>query len=78
MKPFAMQQNVDEEFLYTFLSIAIYNKEKIPHATLVNFMEKAKNINTERFCNLFGPPNMSFQHLKIGALKKLYCKTCMH
>ena len=29
MKPFAVKKDIDEEFLFTFLTVAIYNKEKI-------------------------------------------------
>ncbi|MDG1476723.1 MAG: hypothetical protein P8Q14_06230 [Vicingaceae bacterium] len=76
MKPFAMKENIDEEFLYTFLTVAIYNKEKVTDKELVGFMDKAKELNKERFCNLFGAPNMSFQNLKNVEVKKLYCETC--
>jgi uncharacterized protein YkwD len=76
MKPFAMKENIDEEFLYTFLTVAIYDKEKVSDDELVGFMNKAKELNKERFCNLFGAPNMSFQNLKNVEVKKLYCETC--
>lgn len=76
MKPFAKKENIDEEFLYTFLTIAIYDKEKVSEEELVGFMKKAKELNKERFCNLFGFPNMSFQNLKNVAVKKLYCESC--
>lgn len=76
MKPFAMKANIDEEFLYTFLTVAIYNKELVSEDELVGFMNKAKELNKERFCNLFGAPNMSFQNLKNVEVKKLYCETC--
>jgi uncharacterized protein YkwD len=76
MKPWAAKENIDEEFLFTFLSVAIYNKEKVPETEYLKFMEKAKQMNTKRFCELFGFPNMSFQLLKDLSVKELYCKTC--
>ncbi|MGB0888420.1 MAG: hypothetical protein ACPGSL_09875 [Vicingaceae bacterium] len=76
MKPFAEKENIDEEFLYTFLTVAIYNTEKVSPKELVGFMNKAKELNKERFCKLFGYPNMSFQNLKNVEVKKLYCETC--
>ncbi len=76
MKPFAEQQDIDEEFLFTFLTVAIYNKEKVPQKEYEVFMKRAKEMNKERFCKLFGFPNMSFQLLKDIAVKELYCKTC--
>ena len=76
MKPFAIKENIDEEFLYTFLTVAIYNKEKVPEKEYIGFMNRAKKLNKERFCKLFGFPNMSFQLLKDISVKRLYCETC--
>ncbi len=76
MKPWAKKPNIDEEFLFTFLTVAIYNKEKVPQEEYVGFMQKAKEMNQERFCKLFGFPNMSFQLLKDVPVKEMYCNTC--
>lgn len=76
MKPWAEKPNIDEEFLFTFLSAAIYNKKLVPEKEYLQFMEKAKTLNKERFCNLFGYPNMSFQLLKDLSVKKMYCESC--
>jgi len=76
MKPFAIKENIDEEFLFTFLTVAIYSKEKIPEDEYVVFMKRAKELNKDRFCKLFGFPNMSFQLLQNIHVKNLYCKTC--
>ena len=76
MKPFAMKKNIDEEFLFTYLTVAIYNKEKVPQKEYEELMLRAKNLNKERFCKLFGFPNMSFQLLKDIPVKTLYCTTC--
>lgn len=76
MKPWAKKTNIDEEFLFTFLTVAIYNKEKVPQEEYVEFMRRAKDMNKERFCKLFGFPNMSFQLLKDIPVKEMYCKTC--
>jgi len=76
MKPFAIKEDIDEEFLFTFLTLAIYSKEKIPENEYIAFMNRAKKLNKERFCKLFGFPNMSFQLLQNIHVKKLYCETC--
>lgn len=76
MKPFAIKKNIDEEFLYTFLTVAIYDKELVSDEELIGFMRKAKELNKDRFCNLFGFPNMSFQNLKNLEVKKMYCESC--
>ena len=76
MKPFAIKKNIDEEFLFTFLTVAIYNKEKVSQKEYEALMVRAKELNKERFCQLFGTPNMSFQLLKDIPVKTLYCETC--
>ena len=76
MKPFALNPSIDEEFLFTFLTIAIYDKEKVPELEFLDLMTRAKKMNKERFCKLFGFPNMSFQLLRDLTVKEMYCKTC--
>lgn len=76
MKPWAEKEDIDEDFLFTFLTVAIYNKEKVPQEQYENFMKRAKEMNKDRFCKLFGFPNMSFQLLRDIPVKDMYCKTC--
>jgi len=76
MLPWAEKETIDEDFLFTFLTIAIYNKKIIPTEKYLLFLEKAKRMNKERFCKLFGFPNMSFQLLQDIPIKKMYCNTC--
>lgn len=76
MKPWAQRKNIDEEFLFTFLTVAIYNKELVTPKEYQEFMIRAKNMNKARFCKLFGYPNMSFQLLKDLSVKEIYCNTC--
>jgi hypothetical protein len=76
MKPFAIKKDIDEEFLFTFLTVAIYNNEKVPQKEYEELMLRAKELNKTRFCKLFGFPNMSFQLLKDIPVKTLYCETC--
>ncbi|MCB0401371.1 MAG: hypothetical protein KDD41_04760 [Flavobacteriales bacterium] len=76
MKPWANKPNIDEEFLYTFLTIAIYNREKVTQDEYVEYMRRARDMNPERFCKLFGAPNMSFQLLKDIGVKEMYCNSC--
>ncbi|PKP38942.1 MAG: hypothetical protein CVT98_04075 [Bacteroidetes bacterium HGW-Bacteroidetes-15] len=76
MKPWAEKPTIDEDFLFTFLSAAIYNKKLVPEKEYLLFMQKAKTLNKERFCKLFGYPNMSFQLLKDVSVKNMYCQSC--
>lgn len=76
MKPLVVQPDIDEDFLFTFLTIAIYDNKLIPEAEYNKLLNKAKELNKERFCKLFGFPNMSFQLLKTPYIKESYCSTC--
>ena len=76
MKPWVEKEDVDEDFLFTFLSVAIYNNQLVSEKRYIEFMEQAKKMNKQRFCSLFGFPNMSFQLLKHLSVKEMYCKTC--
>lgn len=76
MKPLIDNGTYDEDFLFTFLTIAIYDNKLIPETEYNKLLNKAKELNKERFCKLFGFPNMSFQLLKTPYIKESYCKTC--
>ncbi|MCB9360084.1 MAG: hypothetical protein H6587_00995 [Flavobacteriales bacterium] len=76
MKPWAEKPTIDEDFLFTFLTVAIYNKELVTVKEYEAFMLRAKEMNQKRFCELFGYPNMSFQMLNDLSVKKIYCNTC--
>jgi len=76
MKPFAIKPKIDENFLYTFISIAIYNDKLVPIKEYLTFLERAKKMNQTRFCKLFGYPNMSFQLLDNREVKTMYCNSC--
>lgn len=76
MKPWVENPNIEEDFLFTFLTIAIYDNKLIPEAEYNKLLNRAKAMNKERFCKLFGFPNMSFQLLKNLSVKQIYCETC--
>lgn len=76
MLPYIKSKNYDEDFLFIFLSIAIYDTKKISEQDYANLMKHALLLNKERYCKLFGYPNMSFQLLKNNTIKSEYCKHC--
>lgn len=76
MKPWVVQTDIDEDFLFTFLTIAIYDKKLVPEKEYAELLIRAKQLNKERFCKLFGNPNMSFQLLKDLSVKTIYCEAC--
>lgn len=77
MKPWVLKPDIDEDFLFTFLTIAIYDNKLVTEQEYADLLLRAKNMNKTRFCKLFGFPNMSFQLLKNISVKKVYCESCM-
>ena len=76
MKPWVVQPDIEEDFLFTFLTIAIYDKKLVPEKEYAELLIRAKQLNKERFCKLFGNPNMSFQLLKDLSVKTIFCEAC--
>lgn len=76
MLPFSKKQDIDEDFLFSFISIAIYDKSQVSEDLLVELLNRAQKMNKDRFCKLFGYPNMSFQLLANKKIKSAYCSVC--
>lgn len=76
MKPWVVRKDIDEDFLFSFVTIAVYDTKLVPEQEYIELLLRAKNMNQQRFCKLFGYPNMSFQLLKNNAIKKSYCASC--
>lgn len=76
MLPFIKKQDYDEDFLFVFLTVAVYDTKKIPEEMYSNLMQEAATLNPTRFCRLIGFPNMSFQLLNNKKIKKTFCHYC--
>lgn len=76
MKPWVLRDDIDEDFLFNFITIAVYDTKLVNEQEYADLLIRAKKMNKERFCKLFGYPNMSFQQLKNLSIKNSYCQTC--
>lgn len=74
--PFVDKPEVDENLVYTWLSLAIQFPEKMNSGKFTAAMKKARELHSTRFCKLFGAPYMSFQVLDNPFVKEEYCKYC--
>ncbi|MDF2450228.1 MAG: hypothetical protein K0R26_2732 [Bacteroidota bacterium] len=72
LEPFLKVNNVSEDLLYSYISIASHLPEKFYSRTFSDALHKAKEKNPERYCRLFGEPYMSFQVLDNPNAKKDY------
>ncbi|MES2566692.1 MAG: hypothetical protein V4565_07485 [Bacteroidota bacterium] len=72
LEPFLKVENVNEDLLFSYISIASHLPEKFYSRTFSDALHKAREKNPERYCRLFGEPYMSFQVLDNPNAKKDY------
>lgn len=68
--------DIDEDVLFYYLSLAVYQNSQTEKDDFDQKLEKALELNKERFCKLFGYPALSFQLMKDGKMKNQYCESC--
>ena len=66
----------DEDILFYYLSLAIFQNSQSEKEDFDQKMEKALEINQDRFCKLFGFPALSFQLMREKHLKNYFCESC--
>ena len=69
-------EKVDQETLFYFLQIAIYDKAQVTDSQYVDLMEKASKLYPSVFCQFFTTKVNGKQSLENVQLKNLYCTTC--
>ncbi len=72
LEPFLKVEDVNENLLFSYISIASHLPEKFFSRTFSDALHKAKERNPERYCQLFGEHRMSFQVLENPNAKKDY------
>lgn len=76
LKPWIDNNQYDQQILFRYLKMAIYHPEKISISQISDLLEKAKQLNLQEYCHLFGYPQMSFQLLENLSILKHYCESC--
>ena len=61
LAPFIPEQTVNENVLFAYASICAKLPELYKSRTFVMALQKAQEANPERYCKLFGAPNITFQ-----------------
>lgn len=72
LEPFLKAPKLDENLVYSYISIASHLPEKFYSRTFSDALHKAKEMSPDRYCKLFGDPYMSFQVLDNPNAKKDY------
>ena len=76
MLPFVKEDDFDEDFLMTFLSLVVYDNKYVKEDKVAEYFERGSKDFPEGFCNLFVKPGMSLEFFTDIRLKSLYCNTC--
>ena len=72
LEPFIKNNDVDENLLFDYISIASHLPAKFFSRAFSDALVKAKEKNPDRYCKLFGEPFMSFQVLDNPNVKKIF------
>lgn len=73
---FVEDTNVDEELLFTYLSLCSVIDNKYYSKKFESALKKAQSINKNRYCELFDGNHFSLRVFENPNVKEQYCKTC--
>jgi uncharacterized protein YkwD len=76
LQPIVQGGEYTEDILFTYLSLILPDLNGYEKNSTVSLMKKARELNKDRFCKLFGVEKLKFQLFKSEELKDLYCETC--
>ncbi|MGL1888079.1 MAG: hypothetical protein OCD76_16305 [Reichenbachiella sp.] len=74
-----VSENVSEELLFYYLELTFAKEKPIKHSAYMKVIQKAIDLNQNRYCNLFLPKSQgghTFQLLENDLLKQIYCENC--
>ncbi|MCF8373617.1 MAG: hypothetical protein K9H64_18495 [Bacteroidales bacterium] len=73
---FIEDTKVDEELLFTYLSLCSISENKFFSSKFENALVKASDINKKRYCELFDGKHLSYRVFENPDIKTQYCKVC--
>ncbi len=73
LKPYLKETKVDEEAIFTFVQTTTLLREEFPDDEYYEYMNKAKNKNSTRFCTWI---NKDFQVMRYKKVKEVFCNAC--
>lgn len=76
LEPFIDNEQVFEELIFTYISICSHTPSRISSNKFARAMQKAEEINHERYCKLLNGKQLSFQVFENEIVKKDFCKSC--
>jgi hypothetical protein len=76
LEVFIEDTKLNEELLFTYLSLCSYSDYKFVTGKFERAMKRAEEINPERYCQLFDGKHFSLRILENPNIKKQYCQAC--
>lgn len=76
LEPFIDNKFVFEELVFTYISLCTFSTYKPYTNKFALAMQKAQELNQERYCNLLKEHKLSLQVLENEKVKEQYCKYC--
>ncbi len=76
IEPYINKNNVFDELIFSYLGICSHMPHKFSSPKFTMAVQKAVELDSQRFCQLYKKKKMSVQSLENPAVKEIYCKTC--
>jgi uncharacterized protein YkwD len=76
LQPLIESGEYTEDILFAYLSLTVPDFNSYEKNSTISLMKKAKELNKDKFCKLFGTDKLKFQLFKSEELKDMYCETC--
>lgn len=76
LEPYIISDNPFDELIFSYISICSHLPYKFGSPRFVLAMNKAKELDKDRYCKLFKKDKLTIQALENTKVKELYCKTC--
>jgi hypothetical protein len=76
LEPWITHPDVNEDLLFAYVSLCS-REDALMHTQRFNFaMNRSKELNQKRFCELFNGENFSLRVFENQFVKEMHCKNC--
>jgi len=76
IEPYINKDNIFDELIFSYLSICSHLPHKYSSPKFTLAVQKAIELDPNRFCSLYKKKRLSIQSLENPNVKEIYCKTC--
>ena len=76
LQPIIQNGEYTEDILFTYLALTLGDLNSYEKNSTISLLKKAKELNKDRFCKLFGVEKLKFQLFKNETSKDMYCESC--